>query len=115
MSLGLATMITLTWVACYMSQSPFPVTIVFLAFVACSLPTCCFHDVQGTDCGDVGWALTGFFGVGSAAFTIVLWRCGDILDLPAILTGLAIVTTIGTVLTMWWYFIFRKRNKIGFD
>lgn len=115
MSLGIATMITLTWIACSLSQSPFPVTIVFVAFVACCLPMFCFHDVQDSDCGDFGWALTGAFGVGSIGLLGVLWRSSDVPDVPAGLTLGAIGATIGTVLSMGWFFIFRKQNKFNYE
>lgn len=115
MSLGLATMITLAWIASALSQSPFPVTVVFLTFVASCLPTMCFYDVQDTDCGDFGWALTGFFGCSSAGLLGVLWSNGEIQSGPAGLAIGSIIATAGTVPTIGWYFVLRKRHKIGFD
>lgn len=110
MSIGLATTIMLTALACSFSNSPYAVVIVFLAFVAISLPTACCYDMQGTDAGDVGWALTGFFGISSVGFLAVLWRAEEVGNVSAGLTLGAVVSMLLTTSAMGWYFLFRKHK-----
>jgi hypothetical protein len=114
MSLGLATSIMLTLLACNASHSPYAVAIVFSAFVALILPTACCFDMQGTDAGDFGWFCTGFFGFGSVGFLIVLWRANEVSDESALFTIGATIAMLLTTSGMAWWFLFRKR-KIGYE